>query len=611
MGMARYMSDIRFPKRPPSKIPPPAPPSRPRRRPPFLFLGAFLGAVLLAILFVQSGFWSNAKSVFGFSRLDDTRESSTGGAWDLVLKGFEKLTDMKDASLGALGLLGRSEEIMGELLKLSLAGKREELLLRVEDLRKEAAAVESALAGLGADAVLEGKIAEAITSLDASIAWLKAPEPRRVIVVFGNSSELRPGGGFMGSFADVELRHGAITALSVHDVNEIDRLLEANIIPPKPVQAIASRWRTADANWFFDFPSSAQKILEFVERSDYAGETKFDGVVMLSPRVVADILAVTGAITLPDGTTITKDNFIEEIQKSVQEGQAAGVLEPKDILADVAPVMRENLLGAPSGAIRSLAKQLPGWIAEKDLMIYAKDKGLAKSLRLLAADGSLYGLSDAFFGDYLAVVNANLGGGKTDIFMRQEAVLESRIAGSGTVANKVRVTRRHAGDAAGEWWYREPNWNYLRVFAPPGAAITGFSGGTIRTFGPRADFSKGYSIDPDIAGIERTLVQKPDFKGLDMFRESGRQVFASWVKTNPGETSAPEFAYSRPLPSAPKDGDRYTFLFESQAAADTTLAASFEAPEGFMWEENNERTYVYRSDNPPGRIEIHLTFKRQ
>ena len=211
-------------------------------------------------------------------------------------------------------------------------------------------------------------------------------------------------------------------------------------------------------------------------------------------------------------------------------------------------------------------------------------------------------------GDYLAVVNAVIGT-KTELVMKQSIELESRIGADGMVNDRLIVSREHLGSDAEEWWYREANWNYGRVFVPLGAEIEVFSGGTARKIAPRADYRQGFVKDKDIAAIESSITERKD--GLEMFRESGRQVFASWVKTGPGETGRTEFGYKRRLPGVPADGGTYTFIFESQAGAKTGLMVRIEAPEGLMFKESGNRIYEIRTDDPPGRLVIPLTFARQ
>ena len=56
-----------------------------------------------------------------------------------------------------------------------------------------------------------------------------------------------------------------------------------------------------------------------------------------------------------------------------------------------------------------------------------KDRALNASLSAYTADGALYPLPNNFAGDYLAVADANIGGGKTDRFIKQQVDLAAHL----------------------------------------------------------------------------------------------------------------------------------------------------------------------------------------
>ena len=117
------------------------------------------------------------------------------------------------------------------------------------------------------------------------------PEP------FGDASGRRIFGKLCGCFHTAA---GTITNIAVHDVADVDVAFKPKIVPPAPLQLEETAFRPADANWFFDFPTSASETINMFERSGlYATSTTFDGVVAVTPQVMEDLLSVTGPITLP------------------------------------------------------------------------------------------------------------------------------------------------------------------------------------------------------------------------------------------------------------------------------------------------------------------------
>lgn len=563
----------------------------------------------------SSGFdFSDLKAIFG-----------NAGA---IYKNFGKLSG------AGLDLAEAIDGFQNDWADLLFGNRGAELVARLKQVRSDLSAVGEAnrelssasldlshfLPGGASPLSLDLGLDQAGRFLDTLIAWLESPDTHHVLVLFGNSSELRPGGGFTGSYADVAVKSGNVANIDVRDINDADRLLTRNIVPPKPLQAIATRWRASDANWFFDYELSAGKTAEFIEASKLyrASSTKFDIAVEVSPNIVTDILELTGPISLPDPSnrlgragrklTIDKNNFLNEIQKEVEAEQRTG--NAKEILQELEPLLLEKVRSLPAEGKRALAAKFPEWIAKKDMMLYGKDSVLEKFFESYGAAGNVFPLSADFNGDYLAVVNANIGS-KTDAVISQKIIFRSQLNLDGTVSDHLTITRQHRGNKSSYWWYRAANQDYLQVFTPTGAALSNFSGGWNRTVYPRINYrTTGYEIDPLVAEIESSLKEDFNYPFADTFSESGKNVFASWVRTVAGDTSTIKLDYSVRLFAPPADGVQYQFVFERQPAAKGTYKIELYAPAGFRWKENRLPVFEYATDDPDGRTVFNLTLEK-
>lgn len=449
---------------------------------------------------------------------------------------------------------------------------------------------------------------------DALIAWLELPSPRRVFVMFLNPSEIRPGGGFLGSYADLNLKGGRLENIDIHDVSDIDQVLTKKAIPPKPLQAATVRWKTADANWFFDFPASAEKVLGFAEDSSLYREnqTVFDGALALTARVVEDLLGLIGPVEVgQEGLVLTEKNFLTEIQKQIQSGREKNVSYPKKILQDLTPVLLSKIASLDDVSRERLFSLVTVWLARKDLMIYFRDPEFQKFFSHFNLMGQVYELPQGFIGDYLAVVNANLGGGKTDIFIDQKITLVSQINDDATVSNHLVIERTHRGNESKDWWYKTTNQNYLQVFTPKDPQLDNFSGGIKKTIKPPINYKAGnYITDPLVNQIESTRKDFLNYPVVENFEEFGKGVLATWTKTEVGKKSEIVFDYTRRLPVPLAEGKTYQFIFEKQAGASGVYKFEISAPVGFVWEENSLPIFEYQSSDPPGRLIINLTLKR-
>ena len=109
----------------------------------------------------------------------------------------------------------------------------------------------------------------------------------------------------------------------MRDIYDSDGQLDAKIVPPKQLRSVTGGWGARDANWFFDFPVSAEKSNRLFGRVKNVQRKiiSFDGAIAVNISVLKDLLEITGPIRLPEyGLTIDKDNFLLNIQREVEMG---------------------------------------------------------------------------------------------------------------------------------------------------------------------------------------------------------------------------------------------------------------------------------------------------
>src|SRR3989344_5241553 len=111
--------------------------------------------------------------------------------------------------------------------------------------------------------------------------------------------ELRPGGGFIGSYGLLTFSKGKITDFSIHDVYDADGQLKGHIEPPFPIRRYLPQihWYMRDSNWDVDFAKAASTSAYFLNAE--TGKT-VDGVIGVDLSFVKNLLSVTGPITVSD-----------------------------------------------------------------------------------------------------------------------------------------------------------------------------------------------------------------------------------------------------------------------------------------------------------------------
>jgi len=611
-----------------------------RRRVSFTLVGLIL--VALGVGVAQGGTWIwrfagdqlGLVKVFGITPIG-SRLLSGAGKKEEYPKTFTGLvTYIRDFLENAQDFLRPSLRIAGEartfagLAPYALTGEKgREFMDSMKRLRDAVASFNAENAEQARTADIGGMVSQGLDLfkgrsedihmlLSEAVLWLEHDKPRHVAVLFGNTGEMRPGGGFIGSYAEVTIEGGAVKSITVHDINDVDRGFDQDIVPPRELQPLVGRWRAADANWFFNFPDSAERILGFMNASAlYVDrDIQLDGVIALSPQVIGQILEVTGPIELPDGTKIDSGNFLKAIQSDVQEGHDSGSDNPKAIIAEMVPAVLQKLSpegGAQGGAI---GVQLFGiayaGLEEKSILAYFTDKGLENIVDRYGWSGRLFDLPRNFAGDYVGVTMSNIGGAKTDVVINNTVAIKETFLPSGLLETNVRLARAHKGDEEEEWWYRAPYEGYVQVFTPPDVEVLGASGMWDRKLAPKS-YGQTYVRDPLVAQIEKTKAAFVQFAGLFGSEESGRDVLSFWQRIERGTTGRAELDYVRPLSTSIRPGAEYTFVIERQPAATARYELEIVAPPGYVWEENQSAAYTYKTDDLPGRYDVTLTLARE
>lgn len=380
-------------------------------------------------------------------------------------------------------------------------------------------------------------------------------EPKKYLLLFNNNSELRPTGGFPGTYGVVSFASGGLGDFFVNDVYNLDGQLKRNIIPPKQLQHITPTWGMRDSSWFIDFPASSKKAMSFFAQE--AGY-KVNGVIALNPDIVTGILGVVGPIDMPEyDITLNAGNFLETIQEEVEYGPNRS--QPKKIVVDFGPRFLEKLYSADSEKWSKIFNILMVGLQERDVMFYLEDKELQNFVIKEGFGGEVKKTE----GDYLTVNFSNIKGSKTDVVTDSSIEVSNRFE-EGKVIHKVTITRDHRGGDHEHGFYNRQNSAYVRVLIPSNADFLGISGNDKPNFNPLLNYSiqKDFEKDRDLSVFESSFYSS-NFAGADKFEESGKKGIGFWMLTDPKTSKKIEFEYAMPL-----SNQDYSFYFQKQPGLD-------------------------------------------
>ncbi|EKE11342.1 MAG: hypothetical protein ACD_15C00104G0020 [uncultured bacterium] len=291
---------------------------------------------------------------------------------------------------------------------------------------------------------------------------------RNFLVLLQNNMELRPGGGFLGQYAILKIRDGEVVSVFVEDANLLDQKIEAKIPAPYPLTKMMSikKWKFRDSNFSPDFPTNVSKAEYFLRLA--GASSKFDGVIAVNSQVFNDILEITGPISVP-GSPVVFDStnatlkLEEVVEKQYLMDDSLDTQNRKWIMKKMAPIIVSKLSNV--GDIPRLANFFHEELKNKNVMLNFKDERLQSLVEDVYWSGEV---AQNWEGDYLMMVDANLGALKTDYYIKREIKYDIDLAGEKPIVTLNMLYKNTApyGD-----WRTSDYHSYLRVYVPEGAKL--------------------------------------------------------------------------------------------------------------------------------------------
>jgi hypothetical protein len=289
---------------------------------------------------------------------------------------------------------------------------------------------------------------------------------RTYLVAQVNPSELRPGGGFMGTYSVLRADHGTLKLVASGPAESLigSRAFPGQpgyVTPPGPLKEFVpnASWSFVDSNFFPDFPSNAQAAEMFAQK--YIGH--IDGVLAIDYYAVAGMLDVTGPLAVPGyGITVNSANFVPiVVAHDIADDNAH-----KAILAAVAGTLMDRVATLPPDRWPALIAALNQLSTTRHLQAFFNNAAVEKEIDTVGWSGAL---NPTGAQDYMMEVEANLGGTKANYFIVRHYTIELTRNGA-TLHHKVTVDL--TDNMPFDYRPREYYSAYLRLYVA-GSAVSG------------------------------------------------------------------------------------------------------------------------------------------
>jgi hypothetical protein len=368
---------------------------------------------------------------------------------------------------------------------------------------------------------LRDALGQDLSTLSVLPTILGYPDPKTYLFLMLNNTELRPGGGFIGTYGIVKVADGEIASFFTDDIYTLDGPSEAYMheAPPEPIKRYLGvpSWYMRDANWSPDYYVSALEAERLYHLE--GGQEQIDGVIGMTPTVISKLLALTGPITI-DGSTFTSQNVTDELEYQVEKAFAANgtpTAQRKDVVGKLGQELMRRLFSTQLSNLSVLTTIAQSAIDEKQLMAAFSDP----SLQAFADAHDWTGRFRTTLGDQLSVIDANLASLKTDAVMDKSIAYSLRPEGNSWIAHAA-ITYKNNGHFT---WKTTRYRTYTRFYAPIGSV-----------------FIKGEGMMQD----DKLNDPGRHAGTIDVGTELGQAVFGGFISVEPGETRTLSVDYRLP-----------------------------------------------------------------
>lgn len=289
------------------------------------------------------------------------------------------------------------------------------------------------------------------------------------LVLLQNNGEIRPTGGFIGSYAIIKVKDGSIQSLKVDDIYNLDGRLNTVYSAPAEIKKYLNldRLYIRDANWDPDFKNVGFQISEMYTK---ATGDQVDVVLGTNLEVFEKLLDIVGPIKIPDyEEEITSANFLQKAQHHAEVRFFPGSTGKKDFLGEAAQLMLERFFKLDRAKFAQALLGLQASLKSRDLLLFSKSAQLHDFFAGNSFSGELAKLSkqEPIAQDYFYVVDANVGVNKANLDVTEQIDYTATFDREGNMNSKITLNYKHNSNS--EAWPSGVYKDYVRVYIPLGA----------------------------------------------------------------------------------------------------------------------------------------------
>lgn len=328
---------------------------------------------------------------------------------------------------------------------------------------------------------------------------------QKYLILFQNDNELRPTGGFLTAYATIFVEDGKVTPEKSDDIYELDKKYPRKPAIPEALGRYLTtekQWNLRDMNISPDFKKSMDQF--YSQYQTIKSEPQdINGIIAIDTHVLVELMKILGPVEVPGYGTFSAENdprcdcpqIIYELSNIITRPtpyireDRKGILGPlmRGILTKVYTAPKQNLPQIFEAGFKALEGRHAQMYFFNEQFQAAADTINATGRLKVGQPGE----------DFLAIVNANLGGAKSNLFINYDVKQTVSAPENGVITKTVEITYKNnrRGDncnlEAGLLCLNSTLRDWTRLYLPTGSKLVEAQGFTAT---PKEYEEDGFSV---------------------------------------------------------------------------------------------------------------------
>lgn len=314
------------------------------------------------------------------------------------------------------------------------------------------------------------------------------------LVLLQNNLELRPAGGFIGSYARLDFENGRLKDIKVDDIYNLDGTLSEVIAPPQDLKNDlgVDRLYLRDSNYEPDFPTAARQASFFYRKE--SGQT-VQGVIALDLKASGNLLDAVGGLDLPEyGEAVNGSNLFEKAISHAETNFFPGSQAKKNYLTSLQTQLFNKIFYLSKQNWPAIIQAIDKSLKEKHILIYLEDPSLFSYLASSNWSGVFpRGIEkkEGEVSDFLAVVESNMGANKANYYLQRKLALNLSFTKEGKIMHQLKINYKNTSptDVFPAGKYK----NRIKIYTPVGSKLNKAKFGEVditNQFAPFSDYGR-------------------------------------------------------------------------------------------------------------------------